>query len=63
MVVWNTNPKGTKPIFICAKYSVDSKGGPAVGEITYSISPGQGIDLSILGLKQKRKKRETNPNH
>jgi len=43
-----------KVIFITAGVIPDPLGGPGKGEVTYSIVPGDGIDLSILGLKREK---------
>lgn len=48
MIVYNTT---NSIIFICTKWIVDPNGGPAIQETTYSIAPGEGIELDILGLK------------
>lgn len=53
MIVYNTTKK---PIFITTQWTPDPLGGPAVLDTHYCIGPGQGIDLSILGLKAKPKK-------
>lgn len=63
MIVYNTNKSrviqivATRPEAVwfeeCSKEELMSP-----GEQIYSISPGQGIDLSILGLKQKKTRKK-----
>lgn len=43
-----------KPIFIVARYEVDSLGGPAVSITQFCIHPGDGIDLAIIGMKRAK---------
>lgn len=50
MTVWNMNPKESPPIMVISKWRADPNGGPAMQEQTSSVSPGDGIDLRILGL-------------
>lgn len=47
MTVWN---HGTRTIFINLGVIADPNGGPGRGETTFSIAPGQGIDLAICCL-------------
>jgi hypothetical protein len=42
-------------IFITTKWHEDPLGGPAFRDQTYSVAPGQGIDISVLGLNRKPK--------
>ncbi len=51
LVVYNTTDKS---IFIVTAWRRDLNGGPAIRETTYCIHPGEGIDLSILGLEPKK---------
>lgn len=51
MIVYNTNPKNSQPIMIVTAWRPNPDGGPALIEETFSISPGQAIDLSIVGLR------------
>jgi hypothetical protein len=48
MIVYNT---GKANIFISTGIRPDPHGGPADFETQYFVGPGQGIDLSILGLE------------
>jgi len=32
----------------------DPKGGPGTGKIDYCISPGEGVNLSIVNLEEKK---------
>lgn len=52
MIVYNTTDS---VIFITTKFQLDLVGGPAKSTVEYSITPGQGIDLSIIGLEPKKK--------
>jgi hypothetical protein len=58
VVVYNTNPKDTQPIVIVTKWSSDPLGGPARKESTYMIKPGEGIDLSLLGLEPIKRRED-----
>jgi hypothetical protein len=53
MIVYN---HGDSHIFITTKWHADPLGGPAIKDITFSISPGEGIDLDILQLKEQNPK-------
>lgn len=44
----------SEPIFINAGVIGDPQGGPGRGKMTYGVAPGQGIDLSILGLRREK---------
>ena len=46
-VAWN---RTDHPIFIVTKFETDPKGGPGIPTQTFMVSPGQGIDLTIIGL-------------
>lgn len=50
-VYWN---HGAKPIFIVAEYETCDRGGHAIPTSQICIAPGQGIDLSILGLSKEK---------
>lgn len=50
MIVYNT---GNKTIFIVTNYEIDPHGGPATPTKTICIKPGDGIDLSVIGLEVK----------
>lgn len=50
VIVFNTNPIGTKPVMIVVDYLPSSDGGPAEPIQTVSVAPGQGVDLMFLGL-------------
>lgn len=52
MIVYNY---GKIPIFIVTKWSSNPLGGPATGDVTYCVTPGQEIDLEILMLRVKKK--------
>lgn len=43
--------EGTAPIFITTEFKTDPNGGPAINKTEYCVAPGDGIDLSILGLR------------
>lgn len=42
------------PIVIVAKWHADPLGGPAIHDTTIMILPGDGINISILGLKRDK---------
>jgi len=50
MIVYNETES---PIVICTKWTADPNGGPAIQETTHIIMPGDGIDLSVVGLFQR----------
>jgi hypothetical protein len=54
MIVYNHNPKDSKPIIIISSWHPDPFGGPAIHDTTYMIAPGGGIDLDILGFKPEK---------
>lgn len=47
---------GTYNLMVVTKWSASMGGGPAVLDTTYSIRPGEYIDLSILGLEPMGRK-------
>lgn len=49
---------GEEPIFIVTKTEWDPLGGPANWKQTFGITPGQGIDLSILNLSKDKPERK-----
>lgn len=51
LVVYNS---GKNIIFISLNPIADPKGGPGIAETTYSLFPGQGVDLSILGVTTEK---------
>lgn len=44
---------GERPIYISASIRPDPLGGPGEMESMIIVKPGQGIDVSILGLKER----------
>lgn len=50
MIVYN---RKQNPIMIVSQWHQDPEGGPSHPETTYSVGPGEGIDLTILGLEPK----------
>lgn len=53
MIVYNENPKGSKPIMITYDWEMDPNGGPAIERKTICIQPGGAIELELLNLRQK----------
>ena len=53
MIVYNVNPKDSKPIVIVTQWSAEPNGTGAVQERTIMLCPGDGIDLSLIGLEPK----------
>lgn len=53
-VYWN---HGKGPIFITTNWQADPSGGPAERITEICVAPGQGVDLSILGLSKKEPKK------
>lgn len=51
MIVYNHS---SKQIMITTDWEEDPNGGPAILKTTYSIGPGEGIDLDILELKPEK---------
>jgi hypothetical protein len=52
-IYWNHSDT---PIFICTKWHADPLGGPAIQDVTTCVAPGQGIDVTVLGLKRDNPK-------
>ena len=56
MIVYNT---GNNPIFICTDFEADPKEGPAIQKTTYYVAPGDGVDLSMIGLEPRQESDES----
>lgn len=59
MIVWNNS---NNQVFItCLQWEESNRGKVLVNESDYSIKPGEGIDLSIIGFSCEKNPADAQP--